>query len=119
MNFLQRREVGVEALDLVLEPRHVRVGDGHVPGNRKLAAQVEEVVLDAREAVDGVLGKRFGEQQPERRVELVDAPIASIRAESLATREPSPRPVVPLSPVRVTILERRWPMRFVNVSSSS
>ena len=38
------------------------------------------------------------------------APIASMRGESLATREPSPRPVVPASPVRVTILERRWPM---------
>ena len=38
------------------------------------------------------------------------SPIASMRAESFATREPSPRPVVPASPVRVTIFERRWPM---------
>ena len=38
------------------------------------------------------------------------SPIAATRAESFATREPSPRPVVPASPVRVTIFERRWPM---------
>jgi len=36
-------------------------------------------------------------------------PMASMRAESLATREPSPSPVVPASPVRVTIFDKRWP----------
>src|SRR5262249_53434426 len=30
--------------------------------------------------------------------------------ESFGTREPSPKPVVPLSPVRVTIRESRWPI---------
>ena len=35
------------------------------------------------------------------------SPMASIRCESLATREPSPKPVVPVSPVRVTILDNR------------
>src|SRR5450631_1572484 len=44
------------------------------------------------------------------------APMASMRAESFVTREPSPRPVVPASPVRVTILERRLPMRMIKSS---
>ena len=38
------------------------------------------------------------------------SPMAAIRVESLPTREPSPRPVVPASPVFVTILLSRWPM---------
>src|SRR5437879_991560 len=38
------------------------------------------------------------------------SPSAATRGLSLRTREPSPRPVSPPSPVRVVILERRWPM---------
>jgi hypothetical protein len=41
-------------------------------------------------------------------------PMASMRAESLATREPSPNPVVPASPVRVTIFDKRWPTMACN-----
>src|SRR5579871_4970032 len=37
-------------------------------------------------------------------------PMASMRMASLLTRLPSPRPVVPSSPVRVTILESLLPM---------
>src|SRR5437868_5275082 len=40
------------------------------------------------------------------------SPIAAMRTSSLPTRRPSPRPVVPSSPVRVAILLKRWPMRM-------
>src|SRR4029077_7107801 len=38
------------------------------------------------------------------------SPSAATRGLSLRTREPSPSPVSPPSPVRVVIFERRWPM---------
>ena len=38
------------------------------------------------------------------------SPIATMRGASFGTRAPSPRPVVPSSPVRVTILLSLWPM---------
>ena len=43
---LERRELGVEALDVRLEARDVRVADRRGAGDRQLAAQVEQVVLD-------------------------------------------------------------------------
>ena len=42
------------------------------------------------------------------------SPMASMRRLSLVVRLPSPRPVVPASPVRVTILERRLPLRSLS-----
>src|SRR6185369_17639887 len=44
------------------------------------------------------------------------SPMASMRRLSLVVRLPSPRPVVPASPVRVTILDRRLPLRSLLVS---
>ena len=41
------------------------------------------------------------------------SPIAQTRRWCLGTREPSVRPVVPVSPVRVAILLSRWPMGVV------
>ena len=72
MNSLSAPRSALNALDGILETRDVGVGDCGVPGNRQLAAQVEEIVLDAREAVDDGVRQRFGEQETQRRVELVD-----------------------------------------------
>ena len=67
-------EVGVEALDVGLEPRDVRVGHRRVARDRQLAAQVEQVVLDSgRGSPRPASGSGFGEQHADRRVELVDA----------------------------------------------
>ena len=41
------------------------------------------------------------------------SPMAWMRALSLLVRLPSPRPVLPLSPVRVAIFESRLPMMLI------
>src|SRR5471032_1264000 len=46
------------------------------------------------------------------------SPMAWTRALSLSVRLPSPRPVVPLSPVRVAILESRLPMMLPDLKRS-
>ena len=48
MNSLSGAEIGVESLDRGLEARDVGVGDRGMARDRQLAAQVEEIVLDAR-----------------------------------------------------------------------
>src|SRR5574343_243942 len=54
-------------------------------------------------------------------LELISStsPMASMRRLSLVVRLPSPRPVVPASPVRVTIFDRRLPLRSDSVLLTS
>jgi ABC-type hemin transport system substrate-binding protein len=47
--FLQWRQVGVEPVQCLLEPRDMGVGDGVVPRNAQLATEVEQVMLDPGE----------------------------------------------------------------------
>ncbi len=70
--FLQRREVGVETLDVGFEPRDMRIGDGLPAGNRQFAAEVEQIVLDRCQALRERVGQPFGEQDADRRIEFVD-----------------------------------------------
>jgi hypothetical protein len=79
-------------------------------GNRQFAAQVEELVLDHHQQLAHVVGQRLGQQHAEAGVQLVDVAHGGTRRWSLGTRLPSPRPVVPSSPVRVAICVRRFPM---------
>ena len=51
---------------------HMGIGDRDVTRDRQLAAQVEEVVLDAREARGDGVRQRLGEKEAQRRIELVD-----------------------------------------------
>ena len=70
--FLQWPEIGIERLDGVFEARNMSVGDCVMPGHRQLAAQVEQIVLRIGEARDDRRRQRLGQQQPDRRIELVD-----------------------------------------------
>ncbi len=82
--------------------------------DRQLAAEIEQIVLNLDQACPGVGGDRAAPPEtssaPSALLSSSTAPMASMRGASLGTRVPSPRPVVPSSPVRVTILDRRWPM---------
>ena len=70
--FLQRRKIRIERFDGGFEALHVRIGDGRETRDGELAPQVEEIVLDGGQEVADRGGKIFGEQQPQRRIELVD-----------------------------------------------
>jgi hypothetical protein len=77
----------------------------------EFAAQVEQVVLDMEQRGADVLGQiRFGQQQADMGIQLVHVADRDDAQAVLADRLPSPRPVVPASPVRVAILDRRLPM---------
>ena len=76
--FLESRQVLVKAIEIRLQAIDKVRGNGAVPRNAEFAAEFEQVVLD-RSTV----------------------PYASTRALSFGVRLPSPRPVVPSSPVRV------------------
>ena len=82
-----------------------------VAGDRQLAAQVEQIVLHLGERVArSSRGSSSASSTPIVEFSSSTSPRATTRALSFATREPSPRPVSPASPVRVVIFERRWPM---------
>src|SRR5207344_703292 len=70
--FLQRRQIRVEAIDGVLEAQDVCVADSVVTGNRQLTAKVEQIVLDFDQARGDIRGQRFREQYAEHRIQLVD-----------------------------------------------
>ncbi len=59
-----------------------------------------------------IIRQLIGQQHAESAVESVDAAGASMRAVSLRTREPSPSPVLPSSPVRVTMRDNRSLVRY-------
>src|SRR5437764_4434728 len=86
----QGTEVGVERIDLLLEPRHLRVGDGEPGaagtfplsfalvrlGRAEIGAEVEQVVLDARQhGVDLRLLPGVEARDAEAGVELVDGAV--------------------------------------------
>ena len=54
--FLEPRQIGVEAIEVVLEPHRVLAGDDARTRDAQLAAEVEEVVLHLGEAVPDVIG---------------------------------------------------------------
>ena len=69
---LQPRQRGVVVRERLVEPQH-RVGlQQLVAGDRQLAAEVEQLVLDHDEQLAHVVGQRLGEQHAELRVQLVD-----------------------------------------------
>ena len=80
---------------VVVRQRGVERGDGvvleqRVAGDRQLAAEVEQLVLDRHQQVAHVVGQRLGQQHAEVRVELVDvahradAPVALGHARAVA-----------------------------------
>src|SRR5215831_516499 len=82
----QRAELGIECVDLLLEPRHLRVADGEPRAARPLAlgligraeigAEIEQVVLDARQhGVDRRLVPGVQARKAEAGVELVDGAV--------------------------------------------
>jgi hypothetical protein len=70
--FLQPRQRRVVVSERFVEPRHRLDLEQRIAGNRQLAAEVEELVLDDDEQLADVVGQGLGEEHAERRVELVD-----------------------------------------------
>ena len=72
MNSCSRGRVGVVVRQRFVEPRH-RVGLQQLEaGDRQLAAEVEQLVLDHHQQLAHVVGQRLGQQHAELRVQLVD-----------------------------------------------
>ena len=88
----------------------MRFGDHGHARTAQLPAEVEEIVLHVEQRRPDAFRQIFRQQHAEHRIEFVDFAQGIDTRTVLPTREPSPRPVVPASPVRVTILERRLPM---------
>jgi hypothetical protein len=106
MNSLSGERSALKALDGGLQPLHMDIGDRGVSGDRQFTAQIEQVVLRIGEDRGAqASGSVSDSSKPSVEFNSSTAPMASMRGESLATREPSPRPVVPASPVRVTIFD--------------
>ena len=73
-----------------------------VPGNAQLPAQIEELVLAFGKACAHVGGERgTASTTADEAVELIDGAVGLDPRIVLGHAEPSPRPVVPSSPVRV------------------
>jgi hypothetical protein len=70
-----------------VEASHRFVLQQRVARDRQLAAEVEELVLDDDEERADVVGKRLGEEDAERRVELVD--VAERGDAGVALRDPA------------------------------
>src|SRR5688572_624826 len=72
---LERRQLGIELVEIVLEPAHVLGCDLSIPGQRQLRAYFEKLVLNPR---DGLVyrARNVGlrQQQAERAVRLVYIP---------------------------------------------
>src|SRR5260221_3433423 len=69
---LQRGQIGVETFDRIFEADDVGVADGAIAGNGKLAAEVEQVVLNGDQARRDVRRERFREKHAEHGIELID-----------------------------------------------
>ncbi len=82
--FLERREFRIERLDGGFESLDVNIRNCPVPRNGQFAPKVEEIVLDRRQQFPN-RGRDFqGEQEAERRVELVDVAYRSDSCSVLA-----------------------------------
>ena len=105
----------IEHVDCVLERLDLRRRDAQhrprpfvrLPWNAKVGAEVEQIVLDARQhRLDREIG-RIAESRTARIARPIaqfvssTSPIAATRASLFDRRDPSPSPVSPLSPVRV------------------
>lgn len=73
------------------------------------AAQIEQVVLHAEQDGTDAVRAILGQQEASQELSSSISPMVSMRRQSLFTRDPSPSPVVPPSPVRVTIFEGGCP----------
>src|SRR4051812_16613986 len=80
----QRCEVGIEMIDLLLQPLHLRVSDGHTGAAGALRREaevgfdVEQVVLNAcQHGVKGMVGSGVEPRQAEHRVDLVQRAVRS------------------------------------------
>ena len=70
--FLEHRQVGVEFLGQRFEPADLNVLDDFVARHAKLAAEIEEVVLDVEQRSLHRMGQVFAEQHAEAGIQLVD-----------------------------------------------
>ena len=64
-----------------------------------------------------VSGNSSQSSTPRLELSSSTSPMAAMRRLSLVVRLPSPSPVVPASPVRVTIFDRRLPLRSFSLST--
>ena len=109
--FTQRRQFGIPFLDQRFERLDLLGLNDDAPGDRQFAAEVEQVVLDLEQLRCHRRGQvGCASSTPIALLSSSTVPQASMRALSLGTRLPSARPVLPSSPVRVTIFESRLPM---------
>ena len=108
---LERRQVLVECVQFRFEPVDMRRLDHAMPGNAQLAPEIEQIVLHLGEAARD-LRRQPGDAQhhADGAVGLIDRAVGFDAQAFLGTRDPSPRPVLPSSPVRVYILLSRLPM---------
>ena len=72
----------------------------HFAGRGEIGAEIEQFVLDAASIAVGLAAER-GEATPIALFASSTSPIAAMRGSALDTREPSTRPALPASPVRV------------------
>src|SRR5262245_24625053 len=63
---------GVETVESVFEPIHVRLAHDRVAGDRKLAAEIEKIVLDVVDASPNGFRQLVRQQHAERAVQFVD-----------------------------------------------
>ena len=71
--FLQRRQTRIAAIEVLLERRDPPLVEHDVARDGQLPAEIEKIVLHARETGADVLGKRLGEQGADVAVQLVHA----------------------------------------------
>ena len=92
----------MKCIERRFEPIDIGVVDHRHTRNAQLAAEIEQIVLDlGQQFADRGRRDREASTKPMRAVEFIDGAVGGDARESLATRVPSPRPVVPSSPVRV------------------
>ena len=69
---LERSQVGVELTDRFFQAQDLHFAHRVVAGDRKLSAEIEQIVLHLGEVVRHGAREGLGEQHTQRRVELVD-----------------------------------------------
>src|SRR5574343_1817789 len=86
-----------------------------MPGRQSSLPRSNRSFWTSSRAARTASGRSSQSSTPRLELSSSTSPMASMRRLSLVVRLPSPRPVVPASPVRVTILDRRLPLRSVSL----
>ena len=102
----ETRQRGVVVREPRIQSRDMSLLHHRVARDAEFAAQIEEIVLDIDEIAAASSGRGSVSSRPSDELSSSTLPIAATRRASLRVRVPSPRPVVPSSPVRVAIVRQ-------------